>query len=361
MKKKFFLIITAVCALMGVCTYNAPLTSNNLLIAEAQTPFPSTSEWNMLSKVDLNLLSFLASTGVIDTNTGALGRNRPSFISVGFQRYSSRFITYGILTKNIKLIEIGILGIEYPLKYQQPDGSFIDYSSGILGTSHPGSVAFYMHDVGHSIVLCQNSQWFQGSTETGYLRSRIEKLKPAVTSSLDWLMLHQSNLVKGDGNGNGTNRLWVDANAFYLTGRALKRADAVSLGGKFATLALQQQSSTGAFLEKNGFDSSYQGVSLQQALVYFTNLSSNAAQRPLVWAAIQRGIQLEMKYILPTGELQTEGNTRVYAGGEAYFGLEKNVDYLALIQSLNYYYVLTQDPIIKSAADRTYAYYRRPK
>ncbi len=363
MKLKYLPVIAAICTSVCVWQNGIPWIPNNVSIisSRAEAQVPTKSEWAVLSKIDTNLLAFLASVGVIDQNSGALGQNRNGYISAGFQRYGSRFITYGILTKNLQLIDIGLRSIEYPLRYQNADGSFIDYSPGVNGVIHPGSMAFYLHDVGHSLVLCKNSKWFQESTETVGLRTRIERLKAPLTKSLNWLISREADLVRGDGNGNGTNRLWVDANAYYLMGRGLDRIDAVRLGEKFANLALQQQNAAGAFLEKNGFDSSYQAVSLHQALIFYMNLSSQANQRPIVWAAIQRGMILEYRYILPTGEVETKGNTRVYAGGETYVGYEKNVDYLAVVQSLRYYYELSQDINSKNAADRSWAYYRRPK
>jgi hypothetical protein len=326
-------------------------------VAEAQTP--AGSQWSVLTKTDPSFLEFLVKAVVIDKQSGAIGRNRQEFMSVGFQRYSSRFITYGILTKNVAMVEIGIKSIEYPLPFQQNDGSFKDFSPPSKGKSSPSSVAFYLNDVGHSLLLCQKSRWFQDSKETEYLREKIRQMQPQISNSLTWLIAQESELVKGDGNGRATNRLWKDANAYYLTGRAIDRKDAVRLGDKFAMLSLQQQNAAGAFLEKNGFDSSYQGVSLQEAILYYTNLSSQASQRVIVWNAINRAVKLELLSISPSGEILTKGNTRVFVGGETYFDKEKSVDYLALVQGLNYYYQLTQDPTIKNAIDRVSIFYSK--
>ncbi|GBO53800.1 hypothetical protein APA_1748 [Pseudanabaena sp. lw0831] len=332
-------------------------TGNRASVAEAQTP--SGSQWSVLTKVDPNLLAFLVKAVVVDSQTGAIGRNREGFMSVGFQRYSSRFITYGILTKNVQLVDIGIKIIEYPLSFQKTEGSFEDYAPESKGKSSASSVAFYLNDLGESLLLCKNSRWFQESNETSYLRTKIIKMNPSISNSLTWLMSQESELIKGDGNGRATNRLWKDANAYYLTGRALDRKDAVRLGEKFAIMSLQQQNTEGAFLELYGFDSSYQGVSIQQAVLFYTNLSSQANQRPIVWDAIKRAVALELKSILPSGEVNTKGNTRVAVGGETYFDKEKTVDYLALVKGLSYYHQLTQDQSIKNALDRVFTFYSK--
>ena len=330
---------------------------NSTPFAEAQTP--AGSQWSVLTKADPNFLAFLVKAVVVDSKNGAIGRNRDGFMTVGFQRYSSRFIAYGILTKNVQLVDLGIKIIEYPLSFQKTDGSFEDYSPESKGKSSASSVAFYLNDLGESLLLCQKSKWFQESNETSYLRTKIIEMKPTISKSLTWLMSQESELIKGDGNGRATNRLWKDANAFYLTGRVLDRIDAVRLGEKFAMMSLQQQNAEGAFLEQYGFDSSYQGVSIQEAVLFYTNLSSQANQRPIVWDAIKRAVALELKSILPSGEVNTKGNTRVTVGGETYFDKEKTVDYLALVKGLSYYYQLTQDQSIKNTLDRVFAFYSK--
>jgi hypothetical protein len=358
MSRRYLLAMTAVCT--SFCLWSDGLLWSNARttpIAEAQTP--AGSQWSVLSKVDLNLLDFLVKAVVVDRQNGAIGRNRDRFMTVGFQRYANRFITYGILTKNVQLVDIGIKIIEYPLSFQKTDGSFEDYSPESKGKSSATSVAFYLNDAGESLLLCRNSRWFQESNETSSLRTKITAMKPAISNSLTWLISQEAELVKGDGNGRATNRLWKDANAYYLTGRALDRKDAVRLGEKFAIMSLQQQNAEGAFLEKSGFDSSYQGVSLQQALLFYTNLSSQASQRPIVWGAIQRAVVLELQSILPTGEVMTKGNTRVDVGGETYFDKEKTVDYLALVGALSYYHQLTQDQNIKNTLDRVFTFYSK--
>jgi len=358
MSGKYLLAITAVCASFFLWSDSLLLsTAVNNQTADAQTP--ADSQWDILRKIDLKLLDFLMRAVVVDKQNGAIGRNRDRFMTVGFQRYSSRFITYGILTKNLQLVDIGIKIIEYPLSFQKIDGSFEDYDPNNKGTSSASSVAFYLNDLGESLLLCKNSRWFQESKETSSLRTKITEMKPAISKSLTWLISQESKLIKGDGNGRATNRLWKDANAYYLTGKALDRKDAVMLGEKFATMSLKQQTAEGAFLEKSGFDSSYQGVSLNEALLFYTNLSSQASLRPIVWEAIRRAAILELKYILPSGEVVTEGNTRVFVRGETYFGKQKIVDYLALLKGLSYYHHLTQDQGIKNTLDKVFNFYSK--
>lgn len=345
----------------SLCLWSDGLQNTSSSISVAQWQIASSTQWHTPTKVDLDFLSFYVKAVVVDRQNGAIGRNRERFISVGFQRYASRFINYGILTKNVELVAIGIKIINFPLPQQQADGSFTDNSPKSNGKSSASSVAFYLNDVGESLLLLQNSKWFQASDVTKLQRSQLEAMRPGLSKALTWLISQESALIKGDGNGRATNRLWKDANAFYLTGKALGDQDAMTLGEKFVKFCLEQQSPEGAFLEKKGFDSSYQGVSLLEALIHYSNLNPDSDLAPIVWSAIQKAMQLELKSILASGEISTEGNTRVFSGGETYFDKEKDVDYLALVRALLYYHQITQDPLVKNAADRVFDFYSRKR
>jgi hypothetical protein len=308
------------------------------------------------------LLRLYANSVVVNQKNGAIGVNRDHFINIGSQRYSSNLIGYGLVTKNVSLIDTGIKTLEYAFQHQNQDGSFQDHSPGQSGNATPGSVAFFYHDLGESLLLCQKSQWFEQSRETAELRRRFKKLLIPTATSLKWLMRQQELLIKVDGNGNATNRLFVDALAFYLVGSFLNNTSAIEIGEHFVVLALQQQTKEGFFREKRGFDSSYQGVSLFKALVLYSDWGdSNVHLRTLLWNGIQKGITWEKSRISSTGEVSTEGNSRVHPGGEIILRrvynngqtLErpKTVDYLNLIMGFNYYSHLSGDQSVQEIAD----------
>ncbi len=345
----------------SLCLWSDGIQNTSSSLSVAQVQIPISTEWHILSKADLDFLSFYVKAVVVDRQNGAIGRNQERFISVGFQRYASRFISYGILTKNVELVAIGIKIINFPLSQQQTDGSFTDNSPKSNGKSSASSVAFYLNDAGESLLLLQNSKWFQSSDVTKLQRSHLEAMRPRISKALTWLISQESALIKSDGNGRATNRLWKDANALYLAGKALGHQDGITLGEKFVKLCLEQQSPEGAFLEMKGFDSSYQGVSLLEAMILYANLNSDSKLAPIVWSAIQSALKLELQSILPSGEISTEGNTRVFRGGETYFDKEKTVDYLALVRALLYYHQITQDQLVKNAADRVFDFYSRKR
>lgn len=140
------------------------------------------------------------------------------------------------------------------------------------------------------------------------------------------------------------------------------RYDAMKLGKTFVQEALQQQTPDGVFLERSGFDSSYQAISLKLALWLYMHLKpSETVLQQQLWLAIERGINRELLSIQPTGEVSTKGNSRVYPGGEEFLGVEKGVDYLQVILALNYYAYLSGKPFVKQTAEQVLVFYQESK
>jgi hypothetical protein len=351
-----FVIRALVASAIAILLDELPILNNPLVILAAN---PSASEWDVLSVINPNLLSFQVQSVAVDPKNGAINDNRKRFTSVGMQRHSSKLIAYGILTKDMPLIDTGIKVIEYALSYQSPNGSFPNFlPEG--GEGVPRSVSFFLQDIGRSLLLAQDSSWFQSSEQTSKLRARLKRTIPAITSSLNWLMSRDEELKKHD--QVASNRIFFHALAYYLVGKALRKLDAMKMGEKFARIALKQQGKAGFFQEGKGYDTSYNGVSLQQALILYTNLSpSEGSLRQDLWTSIERSVGWQLKHFLPSGQLSTTGNTRIYAGGERFLGKTKTVDYVPLIIALNYYSKLSRDANVQNVANRTFDFYKESK
>jgi hypothetical protein len=320
---------------------------------------PSASEWDVLSAINPNILSFQVQLIAVDPKNGAINDNKVKFTSVGMQRHSSKLIAYGILMKDIPLIDTGIKIIEYALSYQSFNGSFPNFLPE-AGEGVPRSVSFFLQDTGRSLLLAQGSSWFQSSEQTSKLRARLKRTIPAISNSLNWLMSREEELRKHD--RVATNRIFFHALAYYLVGQALRKPDAMKMGEKFARMALKQQGKEGFFQEGKGYDTSYNGVSLQQALILYTNLSpGEGSLRQDLWNSIERSVRWQLNYFLPNGQLSTTGNTRIYSGGERFLGKTKTVDYVPLIVALNYYSKLSGDSNVQNVANRTFDFYKESK
>jgi hypothetical protein len=336
------------------------LLGSNQELAQATantTPsLPSSSEWQVIS-ANPSLMRYYSRSVDVDRNTGAVGLNKQGYISVGLQRHSSQQLAYGLLTKDISLLDASIKVLEYGFARQQQDGSFQTTPLSLTTGVSAQDAAFFFYDVGHTLLLAKNSEWFQTAPETASLRSRLQNLTNPISYSLSWLTQQSSTLESKD--RSGTNRLFIDANAYYLVGKALGRDDAIAQGKNFARMALQQQSSEGFFLERGGYDSSYNAVSLRHALLFYMNLDpNNLALRQELWQGIEKGINWQLTRIAPSGEVLTDGNSRISPGGEEYAltGSEKKVDYKEVILALDYYAKLTGNAVVQDAANRVRNY-----
>ncbi|MGB7537572.1 MAG: hypothetical protein WBM17_03455 [Anaerolineales bacterium] len=294
--------------------------------------------------------------------TGAMGRNRKAYFSVVFQRGVTPTLIQGVLDRDSSLAGRGIRALEYAFGHQNPDGSFPFEPPAEYTGKQPGpgdlasAAAFFFSELGRSLCLLESSDWFQTNPDAANLRVRLQAVRGKADLSLTWLMSQQEELEAFD--GQTANRLFFDALAFYLTGRALGRTDAMDAGESFALSAMRLRTSDGILLEKGGFDSSYQGVSLFRALILYVHADSGRIEfRRQLWKTIAQGVQWELSRVLPTGEISTEGNARVYPGGEDFLGNEKAVAYADVALAFYYYAVLAGDPGVKQAADNVIGYY----
>jgi hypothetical protein len=355
---KFSDSLTGMSALDSVFLGDVSNTLDNGSIARDRSAslMADDSIWQVIS-ANPSLMRYYSRSVSVDRNNGAVGLNQKEYISVGLQRHSSELIAYGLLTKDTALIGTGIKVLEYSFNYQQPDGSFRTTPQSITAGSAAQDGAFFYYDLGYSMLLLKDSQWFQTASETESLRSRADNLQDPAKTSLTWLVGREPVLIEKD--RSGTNRLLYDANAYYLVGKATGRSDALKLGESFARRALQQQASEGFFVERGGYDSSYNAVSLRQAILLYTNLKSDATSlKQDLGKAIDKSVAWQLTRIAPTGEVLTEGNTRIKPIGEQYTltGTVKKVDYKEVVLALDYYAKLSGDIVAQDAANRVRNY-----
>lgn len=328
--------------------------------------FPSSeSELGILSKIDFSFLDNLALGAKPDAN-GAIQRNKQGYFHVRFQLGLSSLFAAGLTKKDTSFLSSGVKAIEYAFQYQNPDGTFqlivppgtegIPTDPTELEYVKASGVAFFYADLGRALLLMKESGWFQTSSETASLRNRIETLRLAIAQSLNKLATQTSSLKLGD--ERDTNRLFFDATAFYLVGTWINDEKAVGIGKDFLSMALGKQRPDGVFIEAGGYDSSYQATSLTRAMSIFLHLRpQEESTRTTLWQSIQKGIEWEKTRILPTGEVSTEGNTRVFPGGGTFLGKEKVVDVKGVVFVLHYYAVIVGENSFHQLADNVLKFY----
>jgi len=291
-------------------------------------PVSASDEIKILKTQDLKDFLHLAVGNSLIRDDGISSKNYPEFWAVSEQRVAANMVMRGIAENEETVVERGWKGIEFGFSKQEPDGNFYYNPKlddlGITEEDKLEDASFFLEAAGHSIALLQNSGFKNDYAE------KIQLLEPKIELSLDWLEANKEALkLKA---ANAPNRLVFDALAFSLNGRK-------AVGEEFIQEALSKQHSQGYFIEHGGFDSSYNAVSILKLELYQLYFPSSQIEN-----AIKESMAWEKTRILPSGEVNVEGNTRTGSCQEQVLGECKQVDYPSVALSFHYYAKMFNDP-----------------
>lgn len=304
----------------------------------------------------------------VPNEEGALGRNKEAYIHVRFQLPMTRLVDYAIYHESKEALSKFVQSLEYAFAYQRSEGDFEfqipeelkndpKYSNPSQGDLASGTV-FFAYSAGLSLLSLQQSGWYNSTDDLEALQLRIENLRPKLLLMLNFLKMSQKILEQND--SNAPNRLLYDALAFYALGSYFQDQSAIAIGVSFANKALGQRDvNEGYFIEGGGWDSSYNGVAIQIGLEIYSLLQeeSQAELKQDLALALSCATAWQLTRVMDTGEISTEGNTRVYPDGEQFLGREKDVDVIATLKSFYYMSHLSADPHFQLAAERIIQFY----
>ncbi len=287
-----------------------------------------------------DIIEKLATSNQTDA-MGALDQNKAAYFHVRFQMGISPLADYAVDAQNSTALEMVVRAVEYSFKYQKPDGDFqLEVPADLANTGivSPGDkisgIAFFYSALGSGLLALQENSGYQAQYSA---KNRIESLAPQYQLSLNYLK--SNTLILKQVDADAPNRLFFDALAFYSMGKYLNDTDAMKTGIEFASQALAKKQPEGYFMEGTGFDSSYQGVGIAIGFRLLSILKSDETIRQSLYDNLACATRWEMTRIKPDGEIATEGNSRVYAGGETFLGKEKQVAYSSVLVALwNMYY-----------------------
>ncbi len=293
---------------------------------------------------------------------GALSRNITTYFHVRFQMGISTLTTYAILAQNTTELEKAVKAIEYSFSFQKPEGDFQlvvpSTLSGMTATEADltSGTAFFMSSLGLALSSMNESVWFRTSAEAKPYRDRIERLKPRFEAALKYL-LNQSDVLKKY-DGAAPNRLFFDALAYLGVGAYLGNPVSMSFAEDFIQRALAlQQEPLGYFKEGGGYDSSYNGVALSLGWNIFMLLPAQSSIKSRLWNALACGTSWQRSRTLARGEISTQGNARVFDGGESFLGQEKEIAWKDTVFAFWYYFHLSQNADFKRLGDAVLAFY----
>ncbi len=317
---------------------------------------------NSVAMLPVNTIKRLAEASA-PNKSGAIGRNKQAYIHVRFQRGMHNIADYGLVTKQPDIVDRFLTAAEYSIKNQLPSGDFkLVIPESLKSQGKPSmadrvsGVAFFVSSLGLGMYALETNDWFNDSDECVEQRKRLTKLKPRLQATLNYLLKHKQYLELAD--KHAPNRLLFDALAFQTLGKILNQEKAIKVGSSFVSKAIEQvNQQDGYFIEAGGFDSSYNAVA---SALTFRLLMLHHQEYNLKMIGLH-AIQWQKTRVSNSGEVLTEGNTRVRPGksGEHFLGKEKDVDIGHVVEALALAsHVLAEDAYNKLAL-KVIGYYKK--
>ncbi len=322
-----------------------------------------TSHGDRMAQAHTLLTQVLAQRMVPKAN-GAMGRNRAGYFHVRFQMGMHHLVDHGLASQDPKAILKFVKAAEYALRHQLPDGDFqLTRPAKLagLGQASPADrasgVAFFTYSLGVGLHALHHSAWWQSCQACAPLRTRVVMLTQQLQPTLVFLLKQEGRLMAAD--RNAPNRLLFNGLAFYSLSQLLDSEPAAAAAHRFIQQATQQVHVDGYFIEGGGFDSSYNGVASALCL----RLVLMGYPEPNLVAVCDRALTWQIQRILPSGEIDSRGNSRVRTDGtgEAFLGRSKDVDAAHTIEALLLFAVLNRNPVTVSLAQQVLQHYRNKR
>jgi hypothetical protein len=291
----------------------------------------------LLKKLPPDLLRYTG--GARPNAEGMASYNRDGFKSPEFQAGAMHYLVRAIVRRDERCTAEGWKAIEATFRYQNEQGGF-----GQKGAPHggPSAAAFWLAELDQAVLVLRESELGPKYKE------RIERLRPKICKAARWLALPSNRAYLKREDADAPNRLLFDALAYGLSGVLCGDDELKQLGRRFVDLAMTQyRASDGVFLEKGGWDSSYQAVAalkLQVWTLYFPDKKLEAAA--------ERAIRWELGRIGADGKVDVAGNTRTGLEQEQWMGHPKGVNLSEITLCLLYHYARTGDKDALAAARR---------
>ena len=277
----------------------------------------------IINDYERELLSVKGALSVI-SSSGAIGYNKPGYIDIAIQREALWVLRYGMLIQSKDHVSRAVRAFEYGFNRQNPAGYFIN-TIGISPEIAVGGDAFFMS------AYC--IAYFMLKNEPAYTEefARLEILKPKLILAMTWLDRNKATLLQQD--DQTPNRLLFDATAFYLSSQITNHEDHKKLGEMFIAEALRAQVAEGYFIEKGGWDSSYQAVSMLNLCELYYDCNDESLKQVIIHSL---GLAADwlISRIDENGVVSAVGNSRTGLGQEVHSGKEKEINLAEVAESL---------------------------
>ncbi|MGD8560402.1 MAG: hypothetical protein PVH04_12095, partial [Gammaproteobacteria bacterium] len=194
---------------------------------------------------------------------GAMSHNRHGFNSINYQRYALDLIIYGIAANDPATLKQGVNGIRYGFTRQQSDGSFevgfLSRRSTDIGKRLSNAALFLT-------AAAISYQLIHHSPHRRRFLKQLTEIRMGIRKTIYWLSKNDLKLFLHD--QDSAYHLLNDALAYINCGEIYNNVTLIKRGHIFLDIALELQRQDGAFVEHNGFDSSYQASDIVLLMYY---------------------------------------------------------------------------------------------
>ena len=299
----------------------------------------------------------IAKAGLPRDQSGLIGRNREwgQMYAARFQMGTGAALRMALTTassadgaRDAQLamtgIEVGLQGMDaigrpltkLPLSVSMGrEAAPIDIASG---------AAFYLGDA------CLGLLALEAAPERSVLVStaRRRELRAKLVHSIRWLTSQSSLLL--DGDRSAPNRLLFDARAYLACGALADDSTIRAVSNLFIDKFRKSVTPAGWFLEANGWDTSYQAVSLDIGMDVAVLLAEGTTRTGLV-TDLLRGSAWLVTRVAADGRVESRGNTRTCSGGEAFLDTPKSLALTSVVIGLARVAVIGAAPVDASSLD----------
>jgi len=256
---------------------------------------------------------------------GAVGPNQLEWTNPRLQGEGAYWGSIvAIKERDGELADRALRAVELALEHQLPDGSF-------EGGSPDDDLKFTGQALA-ALTLLQNSPW------SGQLANRMDGVLASLHQTALWVEEQAELLV--DPETEYTNVKAALAFILLKVGHHNSDTGLVETGEEYLSQVFNNQDPSGYFLEKDGWDTSYQMVTCR--LLYFIYLSDfcSSQLRATIASSLQLAFEWEKQRIDPdTGRVDDTGNTRT--ANEVENSPEgKLINYFEVAMALAYLYSL---------------------
>lgn len=247
------------------------------------------------------------------------------------QRHGADALISGLINKDDTAIAAGFNMFDWRFSQQLADGSF----GGTGDAFH--STSMFIESVAYSLLTLEDTP--NGSQYT----DAVNLYTPMLHSAAKW-MIQDDIWNRGLSNNSPySHRNYIVAGALGLTSKLTGDQELLAYSEQSIEDGLSKQLDNGVNPELGGYDSSYQMVGANYAMRWFALFAAEAdsSLTASVSSMLEKALSWEESRILATGEISTEGNTRVPSLEQSRSGQNKKLDHRNVIKGFSYWSSVT--------------------